>query len=144
MNSNELTKESMLYELKTYSSDNTPLKSTLHFYPRYKKENENEHNFQRRLTLLAREIQDREFAKSLIDEPFLFVCTCNDGFYIAKTKKGMIRGIRFYRAKGGKHEFLRSMIYAYKIKVQEIKKRQIKLEENPCNENNQFEMKLAT
>jgi len=144
MNQKELTRDNLLCELKTFSSDDKALRSTIHFYPKYKLENESEHNFQRRLTLLMRELQDREFAKSLVSQPFHFICTCNSGFYIAKTKKGMIRGIRFYRAKGGKPSFLNSMIYAYKIKVQEMNKKRIEEQQTPINEYNQYELKLVS
>jgi len=144
MNPNELTKETILYELRTFSSDDKPLKSTVHFYPKYKHEDESEHNFQRRLTLLMRELQDEEFAKSLLGKPFVFICTCNDGFYIAKTKKGMSRGIKFYRAKGGKPDFLRAMIYAYKVKKELALKKKIKIEETPINDNDQYELKWAS
>jgi hypothetical protein len=126
-----------------YSSEKTPLKSTLHFYPKYKNGNETEHNFQRRLALHTRELQDEEFAKSLEGRNFYFVCTCSEGFYIATSKRGMIKGIRFYRAKGGKYKFLSSMIHAYKVKVQEMLNSKIIEEKTPYDDNNQYELKLV-
>lgn len=117
----ELTKENILNDLIIYSNDERALKSTEFFYLRYSGQNDSEHNFQRRLTKLMRQLQDEEFAKSLLNKPFYFICSCNEGFYIAYTKKGMVKGIKFYRAKGGKYEFLQSMIYAYKVKVMQMK-----------------------
>lgn len=137
MENQNLTKEAVFSELMNYSINEKPLKSTNHFFIKFRKGNQTEHNFQRRLSLLVREIQDEEFAKALLGKNFHFICTCNEGYYIANTIEGMEQGIRFYEKKGGKWEFLNAMKTAYMVKKKEIE------EKAECEESGQYLLKLV-
>lgn len=137
MENQELTKEVVFLELMTFSVNEKPLKSTNHFYIKFKKGNQTEHNFQRKLSLLVRDIQDEEFSKAILGKDFQFICTCNEGYYVAKTIEGMEKGINFYEKKGGKWEFLNAMKTAYLIKKKEIE------EIAECEESGQYLLKLV-
>ena len=138
----ELNQKNLKEVLQKNSSEDFPILSSA-FYELFESK-KTLHNFQRDLSLTMRELQEKEFSKAVKNEPFVFILTCSKGAYVATTTRGMARGIRFYTKKTGRRLLFNSMIYAFKQHVQKEKIKRITVEETPINENEQYELKLAS
>jgi len=87
-----------IVELRNFSSAERPVTARA-LFNKHGRPGEKVEDYQRTIARFAREIQTEQFELSFLSKPQKLIFSCNEGYYVAKTRQEAEKGLRYYQEK---------------------------------------------